>query len=79
MCLAVPAKVVELDQDMATVEVGGVLRRVSTMLVPRLRLGDYIIMHAGFAMHRMDEEEALASLDLLRELVETVARESGGE
>lgn len=80
MCLAVPAKVIEIDADeMATVDVAGVLRKVSAMLLPQLRVGDYVITHAGFAMHLMDEQEALASLTLLRELVETVAREGCGE
>ncbi|ADK84771.1 hydrogenase assembly chaperone hypC/hupF [Desulfarculus baarsii DSM 2075] len=79
MCLAAPAKVIELDEGMATVDVGGVLRRVSTVLAPPLKVGDYVIMHAGFAMHRLDESEALASLALLREMVEAVDRQGGGE
>ena len=79
MCLAIPAKIVEIDGEMAKVEVGGVLRAVSLMLVPDLQVGDYVITHAGFALHRVDEQEALASIDLLRELVETVARAERGE
>ncbi len=73
MCLAIPAKIVEIDGEMAKVEVGGVLRVVSLMLVPDLQLGDYVITHAGFALHRVDEQEALASISLLRELVEMVS------
>jgi hydrogenase expression/formation protein HypC len=64
---------------MAKVEVGGVHRMVSLMLVPDLQVGDYVITHAGFALHRVDEQEALASINLLRELVETVARAERGE
>jgi hydrogenase expression/formation protein HypC len=79
MCLAVPAKIVELEGDLAKVEVGGVLRVVSIMLVPDLKLGDYVITHAGFALHKVEEQEALASIELLRELAQTVAVQSGEE
>jgi hydrogenase expression/formation protein HypC len=79
MCLAVPAKIVELTGEMAKVEVGGVLRAVSTMLVPDLKLGDYVITHAGFALHKVEEQEALASIELLRELAQAVAAQSGEE
>jgi len=79
MCLAIPAKVIELAQDMATVEVGGVHRRISTLMVPELQLGDYVITHAGFALHKVQEDDALASLELLRELTEKVPQEGTGE
>ena len=72
MCLAIPAKIIELENEMAKVDVGGVHRMVSTMLVPDIAIGDYVITHAGFALHRVDQEDAQASLDLLRELVEKV-------
>jgi len=79
MCLAVPAKIIELKDGMATVEVGGVHRVVSAMMCPDLQLGDYVITHAGFALHRVDEEEALASIELLRELVASVPQDIPGE
>lgn len=79
MCLAVPAKIVEIEGEMAKVEVGGVLRAVSTMLVPDLKLGDYVITHAGFALHKVEEQEALASIELLRELAQAVAAQSREE
>jgi hydrogenase expression/formation protein HypC len=79
MCLAVPAKIVEIEGEMAKVEVGGVLRAVSTMLVPDLMLGDYVITHAGFALHKVEEQDALASIELLRELAQAVAAQSGEE
>jgi len=68
MCLAIPAKVTKIDGDMATIEVGGVTRSTSLMLVTDVVLGDYVIVHAGFAIHRVDPEEAQESLRLLREL-----------
>lgn len=68
MCLAIPAKVTKIDGDMATIKVGGVTRSASLMLVTDVVLGDYVIVHAGFAIHRVDPEEAQESLRLLREL-----------
>ncbi len=79
MCLAIPAKIIELGDDMATVEVGGVRRSVSTLMVPELQLGDYVITHAGFALHKVEEADALASLDLLRDLTSRVPQEGTGE
>ncbi len=70
MCLAVPAKVIEIKGGMATVEVEGVRRQVSTLMVPDLKVGEYVIAHAGFALHKVDEAEALASLELMRELAQ---------
>ncbi len=70
MCLAVPAKIVELQDEMATIEVDGVRRSVSTLLVPDLQVGDYIITHAGFALHRVDEDQARESIRLLRQLAQ---------
>lgn len=75
MCLAVPARIVELNGEMAKVEVGGVHRMVSLMMVPDAKLGDYVITHAGFALHKVDEADALASIELLRELVAAVNQE----
>jgi hydrogenase expression/formation protein HypC len=68
MCLAIPAKVMRIEGDMATIEVGGVRRFASLMLVTDVVVGDYVIVHAGFAIHKVDPEEAKESLRLLREL-----------
>ncbi|MBW1677672.1 MAG: HypC/HybG/HupF family hydrogenase formation chaperone [Deltaproteobacteria bacterium] len=68
MCLAIPARVTKIDSNMATIEVGGVSRSASLMLVTDVVVGDYVIVHAGFAIHRVDPEEAQESLRLLREL-----------
>lgn len=78
MCLAVPAKVVDITDGMAKVEVEGVSRMVSTMMVPELKLGDYIIAHAGFALHVVDEKDALESIELLRQLAQAMPREEQG-
>lgn len=70
MCIAVPSKVTTIDGDMATIEVGGVTRAVSLMLLSDdVVLGDYVIVHAGFAIHKVDPEEAEESLKLFRQLM----------
>jgi len=68
MCLAVPARVVRIQDGLATVEVEGVRREASLLMLEDARVGDYVIVHAGFAIQKLDEREALATLDLLREM-----------
>jgi len=69
MCLAIPAEIIEIHEDMATVRVGEALRKASLMLLPEpARLGEFVIVHAGFALHKVDPGEAAESLKLLREL-----------
>ncbi len=50
MCLAVPAKIIDIQDELATVEVRGVTRAASLMLLPEAKVGDYVLVHAGFAM-----------------------------
>ena len=57
MCLAFPAKVLEIEGDLATVERSGVKRKASLMLLPEARVGDYVLIHAGFAMQVVNERE----------------------
>jgi len=68
VCLAIPAEIVQIEDEMAVVRVGDTFRKASLMLLPEVSLGDYVIVHAGFALHRVDPEEARESLRLLREL-----------
>lgn len=70
MCLAVPAKILRVEENSAQAEVGGVLRKISLDLCPEVAVGDYVLIHAGFAIERMDEEEANETLSLLREMAE---------
>jgi len=71
MCLAVPARVEELLPDqMARVSVDGVGKIVSIALVDDLTIGDYVVLHVGYALAKIDEEEAMATLALLREAAE---------
>lgn len=77
MCLAIPAEVVQIEDDMATVRVGDALRKASLTLLPeKAELGDYLIVHAGFALHKVDPDEARESLRLLRELASMTSEEN---
>ena len=68
MCLAIPARVVELpEDDVAVVDLGGVRKRISLLLVEGVAVGDYVIVHVGFALSRLDPEEAEETLALLHE------------
>ncbi len=69
MCLAVPAKVVELfPDDRAAVEIGGVRQEVSLALVDGVTVGEYVIVHVGFALRRLDAEEAQKTLELFAQI-----------
>ena len=69
MCLAVPARVVAIEKDqMATVDLSGVARKVSLDLVPDVDVGDYVIVHVGFAIQRLSEMDARRTLALLDEM-----------
>ena len=57
MCLAVPAKIVELQGTAATISVEGALREVDVSLIEEPRLGDFVLVHAGFAIHKWDQSE----------------------
>jgi hydrogenase expression/formation protein HypC len=70
MCLAIPTKIISIDNDMAQVEIGGVTRKASIQLVPEAKVGDYILLHAGFAIEVLDEDEALETLNLLEQIGE---------
>ena len=68
MCLAVPAKVIEINDLAARVEVEGNVREANLTLVEGVKVGDYVMLHAGFAISKYDPEEAQRTLELLREV-----------
>lgn len=70
MCLGVPARVMERSGDAAIVELGGVRREISLMLLDDVSVGEWVIVHAGFAIERLSEEEAEQTLSLLREIAD---------
>ena len=73
MCLAVPVKVLKIEDLNAVVELGGLTRQASLMLVPDTRVGDYVLLHAGFAIQKLDEKEAEETIRLFAEIAEGVA------
>jgi hydrogenase expression/formation protein HypC len=75
MCLAVPGKIVSIDEQdpvvrNGRVEFGGIIKEVSLACVPEAKIGDYVIVHAGFALNVLDEEQARITLDYLQQIAE---------
>jgi hydrogenase expression/formation protein HypC len=79
MCLAIPGKVIEIDTAaspiMGKVSFGGIKKEVCLELVPDVKIGEYVIVHVGFAISTMNETEALETLKLFEQMVESI----GGE
>ena len=76
MCLAIPSKITHIENNMATIDVDGVQRQASMLLLEDAQVGDYVIVHAGFAIHKIDEAAAMETLKFLKEAAAFV--ESGG-
>jgi len=70
MCLAIPARVIQIAEGLGLVELGGVVREASFMLLPDAQVGDYVLLHAGYALQKVDEAEAEETLRLLAEMAE---------
>lgn len=72
MCLAIPGKVLEIDATvepkMGKVSFAGIIKRICLEWVPEVVLGDYVLVHVGFAISKMDEEDALQTLKMLEEM-----------
>ncbi len=72
MCLAVPSEIISINDLMATIDVSGARRDISLMLLPEeARVGDFVIVHAGFAIQKIDREAGQEALRLIKELVES--------
>jgi hydrogenase expression/formation protein HypC len=69
MCLGIPAKIVSIENQMGIIDVEGTQREVSLLLQEDAKVGDYVIVHAGFAIQKIDEKEALETLRFLRQIV----------
>ena len=69
MCLAVPVRIVYIDGNEAETDIGGVRRRVSIALTPEAKVGDYVLLHTGYAIGVVDEAEAAETLKLLEEII----------
>ena len=74
MCLAIPALIKSIEDKEAEAEIGGINRRISLWLTPEAEVGDYVLIHTGFAINVLDQEEAEETLRLLEEIAEV-----GGE
>jgi len=76
MCLAIPALIKFIEDKEADVEIGGITRRISLWLTPEAKVGDYVLVHTGYAINIVDQEEAKETLRLLEEIAE-LAEEEG--
>ena len=78
MCLAIPCKIIEMGNDTAIVDAGGVETEVSLLLLDEPKVGEYVIVHAGYAIQKMDEREAIESLKILNEIAALAGYSGGG-
>lgn len=69
MCWAIPAQIIEVDGPVGKVELAGTVREVGLRLIDEPQVGQYVLVHAGFAIQRVDEQEALETLELFREMM----------
>jgi len=72
MCLGLPLKIVEIENKEAIGELNGVKRKIRVDLIENLKIGDFVMVHAGFAIEKLDESSALETLDIVNELEEAV-------
>ena len=72
MCLAIPLKLIEIDGMEATAEAAGIRRRVRVDFIREPKPGDYVIVHAGFAIERLNEQQALANLQAIQEVADAL-------
>jgi hydrogenase expression/formation protein HypC len=70
MCLAVPAKIIKIEGKEAEAEIGGITRHISLWLTPEAKVGDYVLLHTGYAITIIDPDEAAETLRLLEEIAE---------
>ncbi len=69
MCLAVPAKVMEINGEEAVLDYGGVKRKANVSMLSEVKVGDYVLVHVGYAISKLDEKEALETLKLWEEIL----------
>ena len=70
MCLAIPALIKSIENTEAEAEIGGITRRISLQLTPEARVGDYVLVHTGYAINILDQKEAEETLNILREMAQ---------
>lgn len=79
MCLAVPLKILNMNDNEATAELNGIKRIIRTDLIKNLNIGDYVLVHAGFAIEKLKKDEAAETIKALQELDEAVKEVSNGK
>lgn len=77
MCIAIPSRITRIENDTATIDVDGVRREVSLLLLEDPRVGDYVLVHAGYAIQKMDEATAVESLKMIKEMADLAAKGNG--
>ncbi len=75
MCLAIPALIKSIENEEADVDMGGITRRISLRLTPQAKLGDYVIVHTGYAINILDQHEARETLKLFDQLAKAAEEE----
>jgi hydrogenase expression/formation protein HypC len=70
MCLAIPALIKSIEGKEAEIEIGGISRRISLWLTPEAKVGDYVLVHTGYAISIVDQDEAKETLEIFREIAE---------
>lgn len=71
MCLSIPAQIVSIEGNMADVSAGGAVFKAGLHMIEDVKVGDYILLHAGFAIQKISEKEALETLQLIKEMKES--------
>jgi hydrogenase expression/formation protein HypC len=80
MCLAIPSRIVQIDDLRAIVDVYGARREINLMLMPEeVQLGDYVLVHAGFALQKVEQESAQEALKMISTIIEDVEKEIESE
>jgi len=72
MCLSIPARIVSIEGSMADVSAGGAIFKAGMQMIENPEVGDYILLHAGFAIQKISEEDAVETLKVLREIDEAM-------
>jgi len=75
MCVAIPALIRSIDNDVAQVEIGGITQQANLQLCPQAKVGDYVIVHTGYAISILDQEEAKETLELFESIARVAAEE----
>ena len=75
MCLAIPAEILEINGDEATADFGGVRRKIIVTLIDDIKVGDYVIVHTGYAISKLSKKEAVESLELWDEVFEIINKD----